>query len=191
MAARTSLLLIAVMEVSGLLACACAADPPAGPSFRADVAPILVRKCLGCHNDKKAEGGLDISTYARLRRGGTAAGDLIIEPGDPDSSYLIESVRGGAARAMPLKQPRLKAQEIAILARWVEQGRASMDLRRRQRSSLRSSIRSRDCPKFWSRPDGPRRSAPWPRIPRASGWRPRWVPGSSCSTWARTSPRRN
>ena len=122
MAARTSLLLIAVMEVSGLLACACAADPPAGPSFRAEVAPILVRKCLGCHNDKKAEGGLDISTYARLRRGGTAAGDLIIEPGDPDSSYLIESVRGGAARAMPLKQPRLKAQEIAILARWVEQG---------------------------------------------------------------------
>ncbi len=122
MAARTSLLLIAVMEVSGVLACAYAADPPAGPSFRADVAPILVRKCLGCHNDKKAEGGLDISTYARLRRGGTEAGDLIIEPGDPDSSYLIESVRGGAARAMPLKQPRLKAQEIAILARWVEQG---------------------------------------------------------------------
>ena len=99
MAARTSLLLIAVMEVSRALACA--ADPPAGPSFRDDVAPILVRKCLGCHDDKKAEGGLDITTYARLRRGGKVAGDLIIEPGDPDSSYLIESVRGGAAAPCP------------------------------------------------------------------------------------------
>ena len=138
-----------------------AADPPAGPSFRADVAPILVRKCLGCHNDKKAEGGLNMATFDAVSRGGTAAGDLIIEPGDPDSSFLIDSVRGGAARPMPLQAARLKAQEIATLARWVEQG-AKFD-----GPSPETTIASlvdplAGLPEVPVKARRPRRSAPWP-----------------------------
>src|SRR3954447_4042682 len=102
-----------------------AAEEPAPgrpASFRGDVAPILVRRCLGCHNARKAEGGLNMATFDTLRRGGRAAGDAIVEPGDPDSSFLIDSVKGDTARRMPFKQPALAAREIATLTRWVSEG---------------------------------------------------------------------
>src|SRR5262249_59091166 len=70
-------------------------------SFRRQVAPILVKKCLACHDDRKASGGLSMATFAALRRGGKLAADAILEPGDPESSYLIESVGPGAPIRMP------------------------------------------------------------------------------------------
>src|SRR4029077_16562493 len=91
-------------------------------SFRRQVAPVLVKKCLGCHNDRKASGGLSMATFAALKRGGKGAEDAILEPGDPESSYLIESVRPGAAIRMPYKQPPLTSDEIATLTRWVKEG---------------------------------------------------------------------
>lgn len=93
-------------------------------SFRADVAPILVRSCLGCHDERKAESGLNLTTYARLREGGETLAEGIVEPGDPDASYLIELVRPDANPRMPLKQDPLTADEIATLERWVREGAA-------------------------------------------------------------------
>src|SRR5947209_20243482 len=74
-------------------------------SFREDVAPILVRSCLGCHDDRKAASGLNMTTFALLKKGGKSAGTDILEPGDPDASALIESVRPDASPRMPYKQP--------------------------------------------------------------------------------------
>jgi len=91
-------------------------------SFQGQVAPILVKKCLGCHNDRKAAGGLSMTTFAAIKRGGKTAGDTIIEPGDPDSSFLLEAVRPGASPRMPYKLPPLADGEIAILTRWVSEG---------------------------------------------------------------------
>jgi WD40 repeat protein len=123
MARRTALALILATLAGSPGA---AAEPPAAPvSFRCRVAPILARRCLGCHNDRKAEGGLDLSSLARLRRGGEVAAETVVVAGDPAESYLIESVRGGAARRMPLKGPRLSDAEIATLENWVRQGARS------------------------------------------------------------------
>src|SRR4051812_34308621 len=98
-------------------------DESPGPvSFRERVAPILVRKCLGCHNAKKPEGGLDMSTFASLKKGGDTGGELILDPGDPDASQLVELVRPGGAPRMPYKQKPLGAEEIRTLERWVKEG---------------------------------------------------------------------
>jgi WD40 repeat protein len=91
-------------------------------SFTADVAPILVKNCLGCHHYRKPAGGLSMSTFAALKRGGKTAEDTILEPGDPDSSYLIEAIRPGASPRMPYKLPPLADGQIATLARWVAEG---------------------------------------------------------------------
>ena len=113
----------AISVVAGIVAVAAEEPAPGRPaSFRADVAPILVRKCLGCHNAQKAEGGLSMATLDALRRGGKTAGDAIVEPGDPDSSFLIDSVKGETARRMPFRQPPLNAREIATLTRWIREG---------------------------------------------------------------------
>ncbi len=93
-------------------------------SFKRQVAPILVRRCLACHDDRKASGGLKMTTFAALRRGGKELGDAILEPGDPESSELIATIRPGAPVRMPYKQPPLSGEEIALLARWVKEGAA-------------------------------------------------------------------
>ena len=91
-------------------------------SFQRQVAPILVKKCLGCHSDRKAAGGLSMTTFAALKRGGKTAGETVLEPGDPESSFLVESVGPGASPRMPFKLPPLTGAEIAILTRWVKEG---------------------------------------------------------------------
>jgi WD40 repeat protein len=92
------------------------------PSFTRDVAPILVRNCLGCHNDKKAEADLNMKTFALLRKGGKSLGDGILEPGDPDASYLVEVIRPDASPRMPFKLKPLSEAQIEVIARWVVAG---------------------------------------------------------------------
>ncbi|MGE3821462.1 MAG: c-type cytochrome domain-containing protein, partial [Isosphaeraceae bacterium] len=98
------------------------APAPAPLSFTRDVAPILVRNCLGCHDDGKAEGGLSMATFASLRKGGKGVAELILEPGDPDASELVVSVRADASPRMPYKLPPLSDRDVKTLERWIEQG---------------------------------------------------------------------
>ena len=119
---RPAFLLAVLWLVPGTNALAQTPSRPDRVSFRRQVAPILVKNCLACHDDRKASGGLSMATFAALRRGGKLAADAILEPGDPESSYLIESVGPGAPIRMPYKQPPLKRDEIATLTRWVQEG---------------------------------------------------------------------
>lgn len=114
-----------------------AADRPV--SFRDDVAPILVRKCLGCHNAKKAEGGLNMSTPALLKKGGDGGAELILEPGEPENSLLVELVKPGGAPRMPYKQPPLGTREVATLDRWVKEG-ARFDVPSEAETTLASLV---------------------------------------------------
>lgn len=106
--------------LAALCAPALAADEPIG--FRKQVAPILVAKCLGCHDDQEAKSGLNLATFAKLKRGGKGEGEAILAPGDPENSGLIATIRPDASPRMPYKQPPLSDAEIATLERWVKQG---------------------------------------------------------------------
>jgi len=99
-----------------------AAEPSKPASFREDVAPILVRKCLGCHNTKKAANGLDMTTFASLKKGGKLVGTEILQAEEPEASGLLESVSATAEPRMPYKLPALADSEIRILTRWVKEG---------------------------------------------------------------------
>ena len=99
-----------------------AEDPATPVSFRKEVAPILVAKCAGCHNDREAKHGLNLATFALLKKGGKDEGPSILEPGDPDASGLIASIRPDATVRMPYKKEPLGAAEIKTLERWVAQG---------------------------------------------------------------------
>ena len=49
-------------------------------------------------------------------------GDAILEPGDPESSYLIETIRPGAAAGCPTSSRRSQATRSPSLTRWVKEG---------------------------------------------------------------------
>ncbi len=119
---RAVYLLAALSVISGTNVRAQAPSRPDPVSFRRQVAPILVKKCLACHNDRKASGGLSLATFAALERGGKGVGEAILDPGEPENSYLITTLRRGAPIRMPYKQPPLKDDEVAVLTQWVKDG---------------------------------------------------------------------
>ncbi len=80
---------------------------PNAVSFRDTVAPILVKKCLGCHGDRKASGGLNMATFASLKRGGKVAGDTILDAGRSRRELSARIDRSGwiAAHAVQAAAP--------------------------------------------------------------------------------------
>ncbi len=98
----------------GLLVALSAEGEPV--AFRADVAPLLQKKCLLCHAGERAKGGLDLTTRAKAIEGG--ANGPALAPGKAAASKLFKMVADGK---MPPKNP-LSASEIETLRRWIDEG---------------------------------------------------------------------
>lgn len=100
---------------------------PGEISFASDVAPVLVEHCGNCHGEADPEGGLRMSSFARLMRGGRTGPAIMASKGK--ASLLIEKLRGTAAEGqrMPLGREPLPGEVIATIEKWIDQG-ASLDL---------------------------------------------------------------
>jgi mono/diheme cytochrome c family protein len=75
---------------------------------------ILARQCVSCHGPEKKKGSLDLSRRDSALAGGKSG--VVIVPGEPDASLLVERVTAGE---MPPRSPLGRA-EVAILRAWVE-----------------------------------------------------------------------
>jgi tricorn protease-like protein/mono/diheme cytochrome c family protein len=91
-------------------------------SFLKDVAPLLVRNCIACHNPKKSESKYVMTTFAALAKGGQQGEGMTLEAGDPDASHFVELIRPDGTPRMPYKQDPLPADQVALIERWVTQG---------------------------------------------------------------------
>ncbi len=103
---------------------ASAADPTTDQLafFEAKVRPLFVKHCYECHSAdaKKVKGGLLLDSKEGWMAGGDS-GD-VLEPGKPNASLLMESVRyGNKDLQMPPKY-QLTEAEIAVLENWVAMG---------------------------------------------------------------------
>jgi WD40 repeat protein/mono/diheme cytochrome c family protein len=98
-------------------------DPARPVSYWKDIRPILQTNCHGCHQPAKAKGGYIMTDFAALVKGGDDAGTAVV-PGKPDESSLVKNITPNAAGEveMPKKGDPLKATEIALVRRWIEQG---------------------------------------------------------------------
>jgi hypothetical protein len=103
------------------LACAgrCLADG-AKPTFADDVLPVLRQSCLGCHNDDKQRGGLNLGTFAAAMEGGSSG--AVIVPGEPDKSRLYMLSSHSQEPKMPPKADKIPAASLEVLRKWIEQG---------------------------------------------------------------------
>jgi mono/diheme cytochrome c family protein len=91
----------------------------AGASFSKDVLPILRAACSKCHDSKNRKGGLDLSTYETVKKGGK--GGAGFTPGNPDKSPIVFSISGDKPE-MPKKADPLKKDQIELISRWVKEG---------------------------------------------------------------------
>jgi uncharacterized membrane protein len=89
------------------------------------VKPILVNKCVSCHNPEKKKGELDMSTVKSLMQGGKNGKLFVL--GKPEASLLLERIHLPLAdeKHMPVSgQPQLTDEEQQILSLWIK-GNAS------------------------------------------------------------------
>ncbi|MBI2827170.1 MAG: PD40 domain-containing protein [Planctomycetia bacterium] len=101
------------------------AKPAAKVSFYRDVRPIIQDRCQGCHQPAKAQGGLVMTGYAAIKKGGESESPGFV-PGDPDTSEVVSQITavGDQPPAMPKGGPPLKPDQIELLRRWVAEGAA-------------------------------------------------------------------
>lgn len=109
-------------------------DPDRDVSFARDIHEGIFAgrgNCLFCH-DPGAEpplgvnlGGLDLTSYESLRRGGVNSGSDIVVAGQPCRSVLFLKVGAGppfGARMPASGPPFLSEEDIALLHDWIAEG---------------------------------------------------------------------
>lgn len=87
--------------------------------FDTRVAPLLTKRCLGCHNDQLDDGNISFLNRNTLLKGGSHGPAIV--PGDPENSVLIQAVRQGGELKMP-PGGKLSPREVQSLVEWIKLG---------------------------------------------------------------------
>src|SRR5215203_4517010 len=91
--------------------------------FTAAIRPILRSKCFSCHKEKKAKGGLIMTTEEKILEGGKNG--PIWRSGDALNSHIIEKINlpEDEKKHMPPKgKPQLSQEQIDLLFAWIQSG---------------------------------------------------------------------
>ena len=95
-------------------------------SFEQDIQPVLERDCGSCHSSESHQSGLVTETLDSLLEGGALDGPAIIA-GSSAQSPLMLRLRGKKQPSMPLGGNPLSADEIDLIARWIDEMGTSED----------------------------------------------------------------
>ena len=87
--------------------------------FDQRVAPILIKRCLGCHNQELNDGGISFLDRETLLKGGSRGPAVV--PGQPENSVLIHAVRHDGEFKMP-PGAKLPSRDVVTLTEWVKRG---------------------------------------------------------------------
>lgn len=91
--------------------------------YQAAIMPVLEKKCMSCHNDQKVKGELNMSSIAKILKGGKHG--ALWKAGDTTKSLLLQRVY------LPLEQKehmppkgkeQLTIEEVALLTAWIKEG---------------------------------------------------------------------
>ena len=91
----------------------------ADDQFQQQIAPLLERKCLNCHNDQDRKGQFSLQTREQLTDSG------FVTNGKPDESQLLSVVVAespDARPSMPKEGTPLTAEEVNLLREWIATG---------------------------------------------------------------------
>ena len=86
--------------------------------FTQQIAPLLERRCLSCHNSVDRRGQFSLQTQHEALQSGH------VVPGQPADSQLLTVItsQNGKAPEMPGSGPPLTPAEVQLLQQWIQQG---------------------------------------------------------------------
>jgi mono/diheme cytochrome c family protein len=91
--------------------------PDSDVSYAQHIAPVFEIKCVGCHNDQRKEGGVNLSAYTNV-----IADPRIVFPGEADNSVLVWTIEGLAGvQPMPPYGP-LTQNHVNGIKTWINEG---------------------------------------------------------------------
>jgi len=91
--------------------------------FHEQVAPLLVKNCIECHNSSVTKGKLNLETLAFALKGGDEGKAIVV--GNPEQSLLYQKIiakEPGSKPEMPRKKPALAKADVEKIKAWIEQG---------------------------------------------------------------------
>jgi hypothetical protein len=90
--------------------------------YQAEIEPLFRKHCEKCHGADDQQSGLRLDAGAYVAQGGDRGAAIV--PGKSDESLLYRAITGATeeVQAMPLDEPRLAPEEIAIIKRWIDEG---------------------------------------------------------------------
>jgi len=114
-------------------------DPAHQVSFANDIRPLMNRSsddpaghgCISCHYSTEPSHiclditGLDLSSLAALRKGGSVTGTSIVIPGKPCESALVQKLQGDYAVGLRMPKdgpPYWSDAEIQLVIDWIAEG---------------------------------------------------------------------
>ncbi len=102
-----------------------ASDPSVNdPStfYGARIQPIFSAQCLSCHSAAKRKGGLQLTSYPALMRGGKHG--AVVKAGDASGSELLHRVTLPPSddNFMPKGKPALSADQAKLIELWIAAG---------------------------------------------------------------------
>lgn len=136
--------------------------------FETKVRPVFARNCYACHTKTKVA-GLQMDTREGLLKGGDTGPAIV--PGDPDKSLLIKAIRHEDERLAMPKGGKLKPQEIADIATWIQKGAAWPEPKPMTSAAPKAFEISKEMREFWSfqplaKPEPPAvKNAGWVKSP--------------------------
>ena len=111
--------LLATLSLLGLALPVAAADKV---DFAREVRPLLVKRCLACHDAEHAKGGLRLDSREAALRGGKSKQPTLV-PGAPAKSALVKRIiTHDPDELMPPKGGALTSAQVALLTRWIAEG---------------------------------------------------------------------
>lgn len=100
---------------------------PGEVSFASEVVPVLLAQCANCHGERDPENNFAMTSLDALVKGGRTGPAIV--PGKGGDSLLVKKLRGVGieGQRMPLGKAPLPDDQIAVIARWIDEG-ARIDL---------------------------------------------------------------
>ncbi|KAF0179490.1 MAG: hypothetical protein FD161_1330 [Limisphaerales bacterium] len=117
-----SALVAALIALAGTVAVTAATGAPAPVDFAREVRPLLVKRCLACHDAEHAKGGLRLDSREAALRGGKSRQPTLV-PGAPAKSELVKRITThDPDELMPPKGGALTLAQVTLLTRWIAEG---------------------------------------------------------------------
>ncbi|MEQ9410679.1 MAG: DUF1549 domain-containing protein [Fuerstiella sp.] len=163
-----ALLLVALLLTSVSAGQSGEISPEHRTFFENRIRPVLVKHCYECHSHAADTLSADYALDTRDGlRGGSAAGDVAVIPGDPANSPLLLALRYSSDALQMPPEEQLPESVIADFEQWIRMG--APDPRTEDPEVLRRRAREASAGKLWSlqpplMPDLPAVSdTAWPR----------------------------